>query len=111
MLGTIQRMSYRVRTAYEYSNLIYGGDTIPKYSKHFMMVLFQVNGCVPQIWSIISYIVFSALRIQGFVIHFVNSFMTEISQLVGFSYVEDYKIIQPDDDIEDTHSKMQLAIS
>ena len=67
------------------------------------MGLCQGNGYAPQLWSIISSTVFSAIWTQGFGIHFVNSFTTEISQLVGFSYVDDCDMIQSDDDIEDTH--------
>ena len=104
-------MEHRVRTAYGDSNLTYGVDTIPKYFNHFMMVICQGNGFAPQIWSIISSIVLSALLTQGFGIHFINSFAIEISQLVGFSYVDDCDMIQSDDNIESTHSQMQLAIS
>ena len=64
-----------------------------------------------QIWSIIISIVFSSIRAQGFGIHYVNSFMAEISQLVRFSYVDDCDMVQSDDDVEATHSQMQLAIS
>ena len=104
-------MSHKVRTAYGYSNLTYGGDTGPKYLRHFRMRIFQVNGCSTQLWSIISSIVFSALRTKGFTINFVNSFTTEISQLVGFIYVDDCGMIQSDDDIEATNSQMKPAIS
>ena len=75
------------------------------------MGLLQGNSCAPQLWSIISSIVFSELRTQGFGINFVNSFIAEISQLVGFSYVDDCYMIQSDDEIESTHSQIQLAIS
>ena len=88
MLDTIQCILHTVRTAYSYSNVTYGGDTIPYKFRHFIVGLFQQNGNAPQIWSIISSVVFSALQAQGFGIHFENSFMEEISQLVGFSYVD-----------------------
>ena len=94
MLDTIQRMSHKFRTSYWGSNPTYGRDTLPKKFRHFMMRLCQGNGCAPQLWSIISSIVFSALRTQGFGIHFVNSFTAEIAQLVGFIYVDDCDIIQ-----------------
>ena len=68
------------------------------------------NGCAPQLQSIISSIVFSALWNQGFGIHFINSYTIEIAQLVGFRYVDDCGTIQLDDDIEATHSQIQLAI-
>ena len=62
-----------------------------------MMLLCQGNGCATQLWSIIISIVLSALRTQGFRIHFVNSFTTKIAQLVGFSYVDDCDLIHSDD--------------
>ena len=78
MLDTIQHMTQMVGMVYRYSNLTYGGNTIPEDFRHFMMVIFQGNGSAPQIRSIISSVVFSSLRSQGFVIHFANSFTMEI---------------------------------
>ena len=78
MLDTIQRMSQMVRTAYGDPNLTNGGDNIPNELRNFMMGLFQENGSAPQLWSIISSIVFSELRTQGFGIHFLDSFTGEI---------------------------------
>ena len=52
------------------------------------------GGSAPQIWSNIRSIVFSALRAEGFGIHFINYFTTEIVQLVGFSYVDEYEMFQ-----------------
>ena len=111
MLDSIQRMSHRVRTAYGDFNITYGGEIIPDKFRHFMMGLSQRIGCATQLWSIISYIVFSALWTQGFGIYFVNSFTMEISQVVGFSYSGKCDMIQSDDDKEATHLQMQLAIS
>ena len=111
MIDTIQRMKHTFKTAYIYYNLAYGGYNIPKEFRYFMMVLFQGNGSAPQNLSIISSVVFSALRSQGFGIHFVNSFTMEVAQLVGFSYVDKCDKVQLDDDIEATHLQMQHAIS
>ena len=111
MIDTIQRMSHKVRIAYGDSNLTYDGDTIPNEFRHFMIGLLKGNGCEPQIWSIISSVVLSALQTQGFGIHFVNSFTTEIAHLVGLSYEHDCGMIHSYDDIEATHSQMQLSIS
>ena len=104
MLDTIQSMSHTVRTAYGDSNITYGVDTITDDFKNFVMGLCQVNGCAIQIFPIISSIVFSALQTQVFVIHLVNSFTTEIAQLVEFRYLYDCDMIQSDDDIEAPHS-------
>ena len=111
MLDTIRRMAHRVRTESGDSNLKYGGETITKEFKNFMMGICQVNRCAPQLWSIISSIVFSLLRTQGLGIHFVNYFTMEIAKLVGLSYIDDCDMIQSDNDIESTHSQIKLAIS
>ena len=100
MLDTIKRMPHMFRKVYGSSNLMCGGDTTPDKFRHLIMGLCQVNGCAPQLWSIISSIVLSALWTQGFVIHFVNYFTAKISQLIGFSSVDDCDTIQSDDDIE-----------
>ena len=76
MLDKIQCLSHKVRIEYGDSNLTYGGDTIPEYFNRFIMVLFQGNGFAPQLCSIISSVVFSALCNQGFGIHFVKYFTT-----------------------------------
>ena len=106
MLDTIKHMKHTVRTAYRDYNLAYGGDTIPEEFRNFMMELCQGNGSATQIWSIISSLVFSALIAQGFGIHFVNSFTSEIAQLLCFSYVDDCDMVQSDDDIEATRYQM-----
>ena len=80
MLDTIQHMSHKARIAYGDYNLTYGRDTIHVEFRHFMMGIYQVNGSAPQLWSIISSILFSELHTKGFGTHFVNSFTTEISQ-------------------------------
>ena len=64
-----------------------------------MMDLCQGNNCSPQLWSIVRSILFSALQAQVFGIHFVDSFMIEIAQLVVFSYVDACDMIQSDDNI------------
>ena len=103
MLDTINHMTHKVKTAYGDYNFTYGGYTIAEELRNFMMGLYQGNGCEPKLWSIISYIVFSELRTQGFGIHFVNFFTAEIAQVVGFSYIDDCDMIQSDDNIEATH--------
>ena len=39
MINTTQRMTHTVRTSCGYSNLTYGGDTIPEEFRHFIMGL------------------------------------------------------------------------
>ena len=89
MLDKIQLMTHTFRTAYGDSNLSHGRDTITEEFRHFIMGIFHVNGSASQIWLIISFVVFSVLRAQGFGINFVNYFTTEIAQVLGFSYVDE----------------------
>ena len=82
----------------------------PRHKGHFMMLFCQGNGSAPQIWSIIISVVFSALWSQGFGIRFENSFLKEVEKLVGFSYVDDWGMVQLDVDIESTYYQIQLSI-
>ena len=109
-IDTIQRISHTDIISYDDSNTMYGGDTIIDKFRPFMMALCQGNGSAPQIWSIITSVVFLHLRSQGFGIHLENSSTTEITQLVGFSYVDDCNMVQSDDDVEATHSQIQPVI-
>ena len=79
MIDTIKHMPYRVRKAYGDSNLMCGGDTKTDKFRHFMMGICQGNCSAPQIWSIITSVVFSSLWAQGFGIYFTDSFTGEIS--------------------------------
>ena len=103
MLHTIQHISHIVRTAYGDSNLTYGGDTISDKYRHFMTIICQGNGSSPHIWLIISSVVFSALRYQDFIIHFANSFTTEIAQLARLRYVDNCEMVQSENDVESTY--------
>ena len=86
-------MSHKVRTAFGDSGKTYGVSQIPEVLKNNIQGLFQGNGSAPQIWYILSTVIFTALREQGFGIHFSNSFTGELTQLVGFSYVYDWDLI------------------
>ena len=66
-------MKHTVRMAKSDYNLTYRGDIIPDNFSHLMVVLYQGNCSAPQIWSIISSVVFLELGLQGFGIHFVNN--------------------------------------
>ena len=111
MLDTIHQKSHTVKTAYQESNLTYGGDTITKKFKKFVMRLFRGKICASQFWSIIISVVLSAPQTQGLGILFVNSFTMEIAQLVGLSYIDDCDIVQLDDNIDATDLQMQLTMS
>ena len=67
-------MSHMVRNAYGDSNITYRSDIVTNKFRQLIMVLCHGNGSAPQIWSIISSVLFSALRAQGFGINFANYF-------------------------------------
>ena len=73
---------------------MYNRYTVPKYLRHFVIGLWQGNGCASQLWSNKSSIVLSALSNQGFGIHFVKCFTMEIEQLLLFSHIYDFDVIQ-----------------
>ena len=65
-------MSHMVRAVYMDYNLTYVGDTITDKFRHFMMGLYQGNGCEPQTCYVIRYILLLVFQNQGFDIHFVK---------------------------------------
>ena len=70
----------------------------------------QGNGYAPQIWYTISSVDFEELIEQGFGINLSNSFTGELTKLLGFSYIDDYDIIQSSDDVNTTHQDMLYAL-
>ena len=54
-----------------------------------MQALIKGNSSAPQIGSIDVSVIFTELTEQGFGIQFSNSFTGELTQLVGFNYVDD----------------------
>ena len=110
MLDTSQHMSHTIRTTYGDSNITNGGDIIPNNFKHLMLFLCHEKCSAHQIWLIISPVAFSALLSQGFGIHSSDSFTKEVAQLVGFSYVDNCKMVQLDDYVEANHLQMQPTI-
>ena len=94
MLEEIQKMSHKVRGEFGKSEKPWGGSQIHEGSKNNMRVLLQGNGSAHQIWSILSSVIFAALRAQGFGVNLSNSFTSELTELVGFDYVDDCDLIQ-----------------
>ena len=76
MLGTIKCMSHTIRTSYGYYNLTYSGEIIPEEFRNFIIGIYQGNGCAPQLWLMLTSILFSTILSQGFGIHFVIYFTT-----------------------------------
>ena len=104
-------MPQKVRTAFGNSETTYRVSHILEDFNNNMQGLLQGNGSVPQIWYILSSVIFTALREQGFGIHFYNSFTSKLTQLVVFRYVDDCDLIQSGDNLSITHQDMQDALS
>ena len=62
MLEAIQKFSQKVITSFGDSETTYGSSHIPKGFKNSMKVLIQVNSSATQIWTILSSLIFAALR-------------------------------------------------
>ena len=103
-------MPQKVRTAFGNSEKTYRVSQILEGFNNNMQGLLQGNGPVPQMWYILSSVIFAALRAQGFGVNLSNSFTGELTKLLGFSYIDDYDIIQSSDDVNTTHQDMLYAL-
>ena len=74
-----------------------------------MQALIKGNSSAPQIGSIDVSVIFTELTEQGFGIQFSNSFTVELTQLVGFNYVDDCNLLQSGNNINTTHQDMQIS--
>jgi hypothetical protein len=111
MFQTIQLCEHKVRTAYGTSDLSYGPNYQPKYC-HPIMGVGQGNGAGPQIWSIISSVLFAAMHMEGFSTTFISSITKELIDIVGYMYVDDMDLIQvrPYHQWQQLTEQLQLAL-
>ena len=109
MFGTIQAAIHRVRTVYGDSSSTYswssGHFTLPPQGTG------QGHGAGPQIWSVLSSVLFSILQDKGFTSSFINALTNELFHLSGFAYVDDCDMIQLGTSIEGVIETTQRALS
>jgi len=89
LFSTLQNATHQVRTAYGDSDYTYGGSDwdIPMHG------IGQGNGAGPAIWAAVSTPILNMLRSQGLGCHFISPFSNQITQFVGYSFVDDTDLI------------------
>lgn len=97
MFTTIQQCQHHIRTAYGDSEISYGGTgsyTLPP------MGAGQGNGAGPQMWAVLSSVLFLAMHMEGLSTPFCQKITKQILSLVGFMYVDDMDLIHLRDDLD-----------
>ena len=103
-------MIHNIRTAFGDSEEAYGGDNIDDWDNYAQGVL-QGNASGPQIWSILSSIIFEILHKKGYSVDFCSSLSKSLFSLLGFSYVDDCDLLQSQTDPTSTLQSMQEVIN
>jgi hypothetical protein len=110
MFQTIQQCRHCIRTAYGDSAKSYGGRG--KY-KLPPMGAGQGNGAGPQMWSILSSVLFLAMHMEGLSTKFCQKMKKSFLSIVGFMYVDDMDLIRLRDE-KDKHllaEDLQLTLA
>ena len=110
MFKTIQHMIHKIRTAFGDSESTYGGIDLEEWENYAQGVL-QGNASGPQIWSILSSVIFDILHSRGYSVTFCNCLSKSMFSLLGFSYVDDCDLLQAQSNPRDTLSSMQEVIN
>lgn len=97
MFQTIQQCQHYIRTAYGDSQQSYGGQG--KY-KLPPMGAGQGNGAGPQMWAVLSSVLFLAMHMEGLSTKFCQKMTKKFLSIVGFMYVDDMDLIRIRDDAE-----------
>ena len=109
MFKTIQHMIHKVRTSYGDSSSTYGGE-FKGYWDNFAQGILQGNASGPQVWSILSSVIFKILHKRGHSTTFCTSLSRMLFEMLGFSYVDDCDLIQAKSTITETVDSMQALI-
>ena len=109
MFGAVQKAVHTICTIFGDSSASYswtnGDFDLPPQGTG------QGHGAGPQIWSVLSLIIFSILSDLGFSLEFINALTTEIFRLSGFAYVDDCDLVQLGQNIPNVINKTQAALS
>ena len=114
MFRTIQSAQHITRTAFGDSNTSYGG--MEGFNAPTMGVG-QGNGCGPQVWAVISSVMFEVMKQRGLTTTFTLPISKDQLDLCGFAFVDDTDIFQATgkgkfyNDPEETMIRMQSAIN
>jgi hypothetical protein len=102
MFATIQQCQHHIRTAYGDSSKSYGGQRGFKLPP---MGAGQGNGAGPQMWAILSSVLFLAMHMEGLSTRFCQKMTKKFLSLTGFMYVDDMDLIC----IRDEHNKQNIT--
>ena len=91
MFATIQEAKHVTRTAFGDSTTTYGG--IEQFSAPVMGVG-QGNGCGPQVWAVVSSVMFEILKKKDLTTTFASPISREQLKLCGFAFVDDTDLLQ-----------------
>ena len=104
-------MVHQVRTAFGDLEDTYGGDEIDEGYTAFPQGFNQGNGLGPQGWTILSSLLFKALKDRGYSMSFIHALTRESYKLAALAYVDDCDLIMADDTPERTFVLMQESMS
>ena len=113
MFSTIQNARHCTRTAFGDSIATYGG--IETYNAP-VMGMGQGNGCGPQVWAVVSSVMFEILKRKGLTTTFSSPISKQVLKLCGFAFVDDTDLLQATgtkinrNDPEDTMQRMQRSV-
>ena len=91
MFSTIQLCQHYIRTAYGDSSKSYGGKGAYKLPP---MGAGQGNGAGPQMWSVLSSVLFLAMHMEGLSTEFCQKMTNKFISIIGFMYVDDMDLIR-----------------
>ena len=104
-------MVHKIRTIFGDSDTTYDGDDIEEGWENFPQGILQGNACGPQIWSILSSIIFDILSKRGFSVQFCSSLSKSLFAILGFSYVDNCDLLQAKDTPEERIQSMQEVVT
>ena len=106
---SIQKMIHRIRTVYGDSDITYGGE-LGNWENWPMGVL-QGNAAGPDIWSVLSSVIFKILHKRGFSSNITSAISKQLFTLIGFAYVDDCDLFQVGNKPLEVLNSMQSLIN
>jgi hypothetical protein len=109
MFSTLQKASYKIRTAFGVSDKTYGHGRDPP-----LQGFCQGNGCGPSGWAVISTPLINLVRTAGFGFFLLTALTVSVVQFVCFAFVDDADVVHTANDVNTSgdivRQEMQQAI-
>ena len=87
-------MSHSIRTSFGDSKSTYGGDASDVLLNTPTKIIGQLNVAAPFIWVVVSIPLLNCLRKAGHGAAFKYSISGDTTKLVGYCFIDDFKIFQ-----------------